>query len=93
MEFITLYKIRKVIVFIFLVGFSFQSYTQKVTKFSKEIDIFLLELDDFLNKPQNDELKQISKKLSKSFNKNQISINEQKIIRDISQLMLEYKLK
>ena len=93
MEFITLYKIRKVIVFIFLVGFSFQSYTQKVTKFSKEIDIFLLELDDFLNKPQNDELKQISKKLSKSFNKNQISLSEQKIIRDISQLMLEYKLK
>ena len=48
MEFITLYKIRKVIVFIFLVGFSFNHTHKKVTKFSEEIDIFLLELDDFL---------------------------------------------
>ena len=93
MEFITLYKIRKVVFFILLVGFSFQSQSQKVTKFSKEIDVFLVELDDYLNKPQNDELRQIFKKLSKSFNKNQISINEQKIIRDISQLMLDNKLK
>jgi len=93
MEFITLYKIRKVIFFILLVGFSFQSYTQEVTKFSEEIDIFLTELDDYLNNPQNDELRQISKKLSKIFNKNHISQSEQKIIRDISQLMLDYKLK
>ena len=67
MEFITLYKIRKVVFFILIVGFSFQSQAQKLTKFSKEIDVFLVELEDYLNKPQNDELRQMFKKLSRFF--------------------------
>ena len=69
MEFITFYKIRRVIAFIFLVSFSFQSFSQKITTFSEDINIFLTELDLYLNKSQNDELRQISKNISKSFRK------------------------
>ena len=72
----------------FLVGFSFQSNSQKITTFSEEIDIFLVELDIYLNKSQNDELRQISKNISKSFRKVNISEKDQKSIRDISDLML-----
>ena len=69
MEFITFYKIRRVLVFIFIVIFSFQSNSQKITTFSKRFDVFLIELDTYLNKSQNDELRQISKNISKSFRK------------------------
>ena len=61
MEFITFYKIRRSLTLVFIVGFSFQSNSQKITTFSEEIDIFLTELDVYLNKSQNDELRQISK--------------------------------
>ena len=77
MEFITFYKIRRVLSFIFLVGFSFQSYSQKITTFSEDINIFLTELDLYLNKSQNDELRQISKNISKSFRKVHISEKDQ----------------
>ena len=75
--------------FVFIVIFSFQSNSQKITTFSNEIDVFLIELDTYLNKSQNDELRQISKNISKSFRKNNISLKDQKSIRDISDLMLE----
>ena len=88
MEFITFYKIRRVLAFVFIVIFSFQSNSQKITTFSNEIDVFLIELDTYLNKSQNDELRQISKNISKSFRKNNISLKDQKSIRDISDLML-----
>ena len=93
MEFITFYKIRRVLALIFIVIFSFQSNSQKITTFSDEIDVFLIELDTYLNKSQNDELRQISKNISKSFKKNHISLKDQKSIRDISDLMLRYKMK
>ena len=93
MEFITFYKIRRVLAFVFIVSFSFQSNSQKITTFSKDIDVFLIELDTYLNKSQNDELRQISKNISKSFRKNHISLKDQKSIRDISDLMLGAKMK
>ena len=93
MEFITFYKMRRVLTFIFLVSFSFQSFSQKITTFSEDINIFLSELDLYLNKSQNDELRQISKNISKSFRKVHISEKDQKSIRDISDLMLGAKMK
>ncbi|MAO72438.1 MAG: hypothetical protein CMD02_08045 [Flavobacteriales bacterium] len=93
MEFITFYKIRRSLALVFIVGFSFQSNSQKITTFSEEIDIFLTELDVYLNKSQNDELRQISKNISKSFRKFNISVKDQKSIVDISNLMLGAKMK
>ena len=93
MEFITFYKLRRCFILGVFLLFSFTSFSQKITSFSEDTDIFLSELDIFLSQTKNDELKQISKKISKSFDKGEISSTDQRSIRNISNLMLEKKMK
>ena len=93
MEFTTFYKLKKHLIFLMFISFSVQSIAQKIITFSEDTDVFLTELDAYLNKSQNDELKQISKQISKSFEKGVISDSDQKRIRDLSELMLSAKMK
>jgi len=93
MESIIFHKLRRHFILGVFLLFSFTSFSQKITSFSEETNTFLSELDIFLSQTKNDELKQISKKISKSFDKGEISSPNQKIIRNISNLMLEKKMK
>ena len=93
MEFITFYKLRRHFILGVFLLFSFTSFSQKITSFSEDTETFLSELDIFLSQTKNDELKQISEKISKSFDKGEISSSDQKSIRNISNLMLEKKMK
>ena len=93
MEFITFYKLRRHFILGVFLLFSFTSFSQKITSFSEDTETFLSELDIFLSQTKNDELKQISKKISKSFDKGEISSPDQKSIRNIFNLMLEKKMK
>lgn len=93
MEFTTFQKIRKKLILVFLVLFSFSSFSQKITSFSEDTDLFLEELDLYLNKTNNDEIKLLYKKLNQAFKKGEINSNNQKSIRTISNLMLEDKMK
>ncbi|MEJ6749235.1 MAG: hypothetical protein QNK60_04835, partial [Flavobacteriales bacterium] len=93
MEFITFYKLKKQVVFLLLFTFSVNGFSQKIESFSEDTDQFLVELDAYLNKTQNDEVRKISKQIQKSFKKGEISISDQKLIRNVSNLMLESKMK
>lgn len=93
MEFITFYKLKRNLFLILIACFSLQSYSQKITTFSEDTEVFLQELDTYLGKSQNDELRQISKQISKSFKKGIIPNSDQKSIRDLSDLMLGAKMK
>ena len=93
MEFITFYKLKRNLFLILIACASLQSYSQKITTFSEDTEMFLQELDTYLVKSQNDELRQISKQISKSFNKGIIQDSDQKSIRDLSDLMLGAKMK
>lgn len=93
MRFITFYKLRRYFILGVFLLFSFTSFSQKITSFSEDSKTFLSELDIFLSQTKNDELKQISKKISKSFDKGEISSTDQKIIRNITNLMLAKKMK
>ena len=93
MKFITFHKLRRHFILGVFLLFSFTSFSQKITSFSEETNTFLSELDIFLSQTKNDELKQISKKISKSFDKGEISSPNQKSIRNISNLMLDKKMK
>ena len=93
MEFITFYKLKRNLLLVLIACFALQSYSQKITTFSEDTEVFLQELDVYLGKSQNDELRQISKQISKSFKKGIILDSDQKSIRDLSELMLGAKMK
>ena len=93
MELITFYKLKKQVVFLLLFTFSVNGFSQKIESFSEDTGQFLVELDSYLNKTQNDEVRKISKQIQKSFKKGEISISDQKLIRNVSNLMLESKMK
>jgi hypothetical protein len=93
MEFITFYKLKRNFIFGVFFLFSVTAFSQKITSFSEDTETFLSELDIFLSQTKNDELKQISKKISKSFDKGEIPSNDQRSIRNISNLMLDKKMK
>ena len=93
MEFITFYKLIRNLFLILITCFSLQSYSQKIITFSEDTEVFLQELDTYLGKSENDEIKQISKQISKIFKKGIIQNSDQKSIRDLSDLMLGAKMK
>lgn len=83
---------KKYIIFCFVLFLSVKSFAQE-TSFSKDVNQFLIELERYLNRTKNDEIKQISKQISKNFHNGNISLEDQKNIRDVSNLMLESKMK
>ncbi len=93
MEFITFYKLRKLFILGVSLLFSVTVSSQKITSFSEDTEAFLSELDIFLSQTKSDELKQISNTIKKSFNKGEISSNDQISIRNISNLMLGKKMR
>ena len=55
--------------------------TKWITEFSTEKDVYLQELDVFLNKSKSEEFKLITKQIYKAFNNNTIStLNQERII-------------
>ena len=84
---------KKSVIIILLIVTHMHSFGQKLISFSEDIGEFKSELDRYLNETQNDEIKKISKNILKSFKNNEISIDNQRHIRDISNLMLESKMK
>ena len=92
MELITFYKLERRFLILLILFLSLHSYSQKITNFSNDNEVFLEELDTYLGYSQNDEIKQISKQISKTFKKGLISESDKKRIRDISDLMLGAKM-
>ena len=93
MAFIKFYQMKKYILSLALLFVSSYCFSQKITSFSKDIDEFLVELDEYLSKNQNDDTKEISKKVLKAFKKGEISLQHQSGIRDVCNIMLESKMK
>ena len=92
MEFLTFYKIKKQLLFLFLF-FSITSFSQKISSFSEDTETFLEELDEYLNQTNNEDINQLFKQISKSFKKGEVSVDNQKHIRNILNLMLEKQIK
>ena len=67
--------------------------TTRITEFSTETDVYLQQLDLFLNKSKSEEFKLITKQITKAFNNSTISkLNQERII-GISNRMLKQKLR
>ena len=79
MAFITFCKMKRYIIFCFILLLSVQSFAQE-TSFSKDVDQFLIELEIYLNRTKNDEIKQISKQISKNFHNGDISLESRVIV-------------
>ena len=67
--------------------------TTRITEFSSETDVYLQQLDLFLNKSKSEEFKFITKQITKAFNNSTISKLNQEIIIGISNRMLKQKLR
>lgn len=93
MEFTTFFKIRRFYFGFLFLFFSLQTFSQQITSFSEDLDLFQKELKVYLDESQNDNLKKISKQIEKIFKKKQISKDDLKSIRDICNLMIESKMR